>query len=402
MTALFSYINYRWLRMPNTIGLMAMSMVLSLALIGLNAAGLDIETHARGLIKFISFEKLLLHGMLGVLLFAGALHVDLAALADNKWQVGILATVGVLASTFIVGLLVWALSHILGLNLQFLHCLIFGSLISPTDPISVLAILRKVGAPESLEIKITGESLFNDGIGVVIFLTLLAIMQGGSTFGAGQVASMFAAKALGGLGLGLALGYLTYLLLRSVDNYQVEVLLTLALVVGGYTLAEAIHTSGPIAMVVAGLLVGNHGRRLAMSDTTREHLDMFWLLMDDLFNAILFVLIGFEVLLLSFQGKFLLAGVIAIPLVLLSRLISVGLPVMLMKFHWKFYHHAIRIMTWGGLRGGISVALALSLPASFAGRELIVTMTYVVVAFSILVQGLTIRKMVERSLASGK
>ncbi len=264
----------------------------------------------------------------------------------------------------------------------------------------MLGILRTAGAPKSLEIKMTGESLFNDGVGVVIFVVLLGIV-GHGVASPGGVALLFLEEAGGGVVLGVALGYLTYFMLKSVDNYQVEILLTLALVMGGYALADALHTSGPIAVVVAGLIVGSYARHMAMSDTSREYLDTFWELVDELLNAILFVMIGLEMLILTFQGQYLLAGLIAIPIVLLARLLSVGLPVKLFSFRQTFAPKATTILTWGGLRGGISVALALSLPPGGA-RDAIVTVTYVVVAFSILVQGLTIGKVVQSASLSAK
>ncbi|MEE8240274.1 MAG: sodium:proton antiporter, partial [Nitrospirales bacterium] len=274
----------------------------------------------------------------------------------------------------------------------------FGALISPTDPIAVLGILRTARAPKSLEIKMTGESLFNDGVGVVIFVVLLGVFTRGEA-SPGAIAILFLEEAVGGAVLGAALGYLTYFMLKSVDNYQVEILLTLALVMGGYALADTFHTSGPIAVVVAGLIVGSHARHMAMSETSREYLDTFWELVDELLNAVLFVMIGLEILILSLQGHYLLAGLLAIPIVLLARFLSVGLPVKLFSLRQEFAPRATLIMTWGGLRGGISVAMALSLPPGEL-RDAIVTVTYVVVVFSILVQGLTIGKLVQSASAS--
>ena len=354
---------------------------------------------AERLVRGIPFEKVLLEGMLGLLLFAGALHVNLGDLLASKWSVATFATVGVVGSTFAVGGLLFALSAALGLELRWIHCLLFGALISPTDPIAVLSILKQLGAPKALETKIAGESLFNDGIGVVVFLTLLDVAAGGGELDFGHVVALFAAEAVGGVALGLALGYGAYRLLKSVDNYEVEILVTLALVVGGYALAGAIHTSGPLAMVVAGLLIGNHGRQFAMSARTREHLDTFWELVDEILNAVLFVLIGLEVLVLTLSGRYLLAGLIAIPLVLLARLVTVGVPVTILRLFRRFSPRAVRVLTWGGLRGGISVALALSLPhatlEAAAVRETLLTITYVVVAFSIVVQGLTIKHLLK-------
>ena len=404
LSAGLAYVNHRFLRLPRTIALVLMSLVVSGVLLVLAAVHVPFAEWAEGVVQEIPFEQVLLEGMLGFLLFAGSLHVNLGDLLDSKWSIATFATLGVLGSTFAVGGLVYALSGALGLKLQFIHCLLFGALISPTDPISVLAIMRKVGAPKRLETRIAGESLFNDGIGVVVFLTLAGIAFEGRAVGAGQIVGAFAAEAVGGIALGGVLGYVAYRMLKSVDNYQVEVLVTLALVAGGYALAGAIHTSGPLAMVVAGLLIGNHGRRLAMSLRTREHLDTFWELIDEVLNAVLFVLIGLEVLVLreGFSWRSLLAGAVAVPLVLLARLASVGIPVAVLQRFRPFGRWAVPILTWGGLRGGISVALALSLPAGTPARksvrETILTITYVVVVFSILVQGLTIKPLVRRSL----
>jgi CPA1 family monovalent cation:H+ antiporter len=290
----------------------------------------------------------------------------------------------------------WLVSEWLGLGLPFIYCLLFGALISPTDPIAVLSILKTTGAPKSLETKITGESLFNDGIGVVVFLVLLGVATGGELT-AGHVAGLFLQEAVGGLVFGLLLGALGYYLLKNVDEYQVEVLITLALVMGGYSLAAALHLSGPIAVVVAGLMIGNHGRQLAMSEQTRQNLDTFWELLDEILNAVLFVLIGLELLLITYHQEYLIASVLLIPIVLLARFISVGVPIKLFSLRRTFTRNVTKLMTWGGLRGGISVALALSLPEG-PERDLILAVTYSVVIFSIAVQGLTIAPLVRNSI----
>ena len=279
--------------------------------------------------------------------------------------------------------------------MSYIYCLLFGALISPTDPVAVLGILKKAGVPKSLETKITGESLFNDGVGVVVFITILKIATKEETLSAGLVFHEFAVEAVGGILFGIALGALGFFMLKSIDNYQVEVLITLAMVAGGYSLAMYLHISGPLAMVVAGLMTGNHGRKLAMSDTTRRHLDMFWELVDEVFNAVLFVLIGLELLIIEWTPKSLAAGLIAIPLVLLARLTAVSFPVSILKLFRDFTPGAIPMLTWGGLRGGISVALALAMPKG-PERDLFLTMTYVVVIFSIAVQGLTLRRLSNR------
>jgi len=400
LAAVFRYLNYKLLRMPQSIALMLMSLAVAGVVLGLQHLGGPLDASLgrplREMVGQIPFDKVLLEGILSLLLFAGALHVNLDDLARSKWSVGVFATVGVVGSTFAVAGMTLALSHVLGLRLTWIHCLLFGALISPTDPIAVLGIMKKAGAPKSLETKIAGESLFNDGVGVVVFLSLLGIATGEHPASAGGIARLFAVEAVGGVALGLALGYAAYRLLKGVDNYQVEILITLALVFGGYALAGALHTSGPLAMVAAGLLIGNHGRRLAMSAETREHLGTFWEVIDEVLNAVLFVLIGLEVLVLTLSGRFLLAGCIAVPLVLLARLVTVSVPVTVLSLRREFAPRAIRILTWGGLRGGIPVAMALSLANALeaSAARPIMTMAYVVVAFSILVQGLTVKRLV--------
>ena len=401
LSALFSYLNYRYIRLPNTIGLMLIALLVSLALIALGSFGIDLKNDARQLLDSIDFDETLLHGMLSFLLFAGALHVNLSDLYQQKWIISLLATVGVIGSTFLMGFLSQWVFCLLGIDLPLIHCLLFGALISPTDPIAVLGILKKAGVPHSLETKISGESLFNDGVAVVVFLVLLEISSGSSAVTAGSIAGLFLKEAVGGVVFGLLLGGIAYWMLKSVDNYQVEILLTLALVTGGFALADAIHLSGPIAIVVAGLLIGNHGRMLAMSERTRVHLDTFWELVDEILNAVLFVLIGLEVLVLALSRQYLFASLLLIPLLLFSRFISVGLPVLLLRPIRKFSPHVVKILTWGGLRGGISVALALSLPAN-ASRESILFVTYAIVVFSILVQGLSIGKLVEALIPAEK
>jgi len=403
LSALFSYINARYVKLPTTIGLMVIALIFSF---GLLAAGLllpGIKPWAVGLLEQIDFDQTLLHGMLSFLLFAGALHVNLDDLLEQRWVIGILATAGVFMSTFIIGGLSYLVFHLLGLELRLIDCLLFGALISPTDPIAVLGILKTTQTPKSLETKIAGESLFNDGVGVVIFLVLLKIAAGGDDVSTAYVLGLFAQEALGGAVLGFCSGWIAYVMLQRLDNYQVEILITLALVTGGYALAEALHLSAPIAVVIAGLFIGNHGRRCAMSDKTREHLDTFWELVDEILNAVLFVLIGLELLVLTVYGKELFAALLLIPLVLVARFVSVGVPITILRRFRPFSPHAVKILTWGGLRGGISVALALSLPTSPA-REVILTVTYAVVVFSIVVQGLTIGRLVtsrNRDQASG-
>ena len=394
LAAVLSYINHRWLKMPPTIALMLGSFALSLSLVAIGALPLPLGQHiqgaARHLVEGMNFGEVMMKGMLGLLLFAGSLHVQLNDLAEYKWQIATYAIVGTVASTFMVAGLVFGLSGVMSLGIPWIYCLLFGALISPTDPIAVLGIMKRVGASRALETKISGESLFNDGIGVVVFLSVLEVASGhGASFGG--IVQLFLVEAVGGILFGLVIGYAAFHIIKSIDNYHVEILVTLALVTGGYALADAIHTSGPLAMVAAGLLIGNTGRRLGMSKTTRQHLDLFWELIDQILNAILFVMIGLEVLVLSANGLYMLAGLVAVPLVLLSRMVTVGAGVMAVGTGRP---RTVAIMTWGGLRGGISVALALSIPQTAPCRELIVTMTYVVVAFAVLVQGMTVGRLI--------
>ena len=395
LAALASYLNYRLIRLPNTIGIMVITLALSLLVVLASFLGLPLQAGAHKILDAIDLEEALLHGMLGFLLFAGALHINLNHLGEQKWTIASLATVGVVLSTVVVGGLAHLVLGWVDLETPFMVCLLFGALISPTDPIAVLGIMTRVGAPKSLEVKFAGESLFNDGVGVVVFLVILAVVKRGGGVTPGEVGMLFFEEAVGGAVFGLALGLLGYFFLKTVDNYQVEALLTLALVFGGYALADGLHISGPIAMVVAGLLIGNQGRALAMSDTTRARLDDFWELIDEALNSVLFALLGIEVLVLPLTPSHLLAGVAMIPAVLLARFVSVGGVVRILSLGRSFTPGAIRILVWGGLRGGISVALALSLP-DIPGRPVIIAITYVVVVFSIVVQGLTIGPLIRR------
>jgi monovalent cation:H+ antiporter, CPA1 family len=389
LAALFSFLNYRLFHLPTTIGVMLTSLLLSIFFIALSGLGISVDERFRDFIENIDFEQVLLRGMLSFMLFAGALHVNLDDLAEQKGTIAALATGSVVLATILVGVMAWGLFALLGLPLGLIHGLLFGALISPTDPIAVLGLLKKAGVPKSLEIIFAGEALFNDGVGVVVFTALLGIAASGGGVSVGGVALLFLVEAVGGVAFGLGAGYLAYWMLKRVDDYQVEVLITLALVAGGYSLAGVLHVSGPIAMVVAGLLIGNHGRRLAMSEQTRHNLDTFWELADGILNAILFLLIGFELLVVKLSPALVVAGLATIPMVLLARFLSVGIPVTLLRRFRTFSPHVVKILTWGGLRGGISVALALSLPRGL-GRDVILAVTYAVVVFSILVQGLTV------------
>ena len=390
-----SYLNHRFTKLPSTMGLMAAGISFSAILILLGKVGLIDTNHAAEFVTSIDFADMLLHGMLAFLLFAGALHVDLSDLKTQRMPVIVLSTVGVMTSTFITGSLFWLAAQGFGIELSFIYALVFGALIAPTDPIAVMGLLKKANAPKTLETKIVGESMFNDGVGVVVFMTILGVAIGGTQPTVTGVALFLLEEVIGGALLGLALGYATFLLLRSINEYKVEVLLTLALTTGGYALAESIHVSAPIAIVVAGLIIGNHGRELAMSDMTRAHLDTFWELIDDVLNAVLFVLIGLEMIALSFHWSHMGLAVVAILITLLARLVSVWVPVNIMRKHRAFSPGAVPILTWGGLRGGISIALALSLPPS-TERDIILFVTYVIVIWSILGQGLTLGSLVRK------
>ncbi|PID81932.1 sodium:proton antiporter [bacterium DOLZORAL124_64_63] len=406
MAAIFGYINHRWLRLEPTVGLLMISLVSSLVMMLLHGIFPQLGMHAslQQALGNIDFNRALMHGMLGFLLFAGALHVDLEYFVRRKLTIGSLATVGLLMSTFLVGAGAYLVFGWLGFEVRFLACLIFGSLISPTDPIAVMGTLKTLDAPKDLEANIAGESLFNDGVAVVVFTALVAMLGAGGehgphngSMGTVDVLLFFLREAGGGALLGLVAGYIAYRMMLSIDAYSVEVMITLALVMGAYSLAWALHVSGPIAMVVAGILIGNRGRALAMSAEVADYLEKFWELLDEILNAILFMLIGIEVLVIAFQVKAALAGLVVIGIVLGARLVSVWLPVSLIGLRNQFPRGVTRILTWAGLRGGISVALALSLPA-IPEKGLILVCTYIVVLFSILVQGMTIRRVLRRFL----
>ena len=387
--AVLGFLNYRFLGLPRTIGLTVMGALASFALVALDRAvpGFGIRALVEGLLGEVDFARTLLDALLSFLLFAGALHVDLTFLLRRGWLVAALATLGVLTSTAMIGFALWYLAGWAGLGLPLSWCLAFGALISPTDPVAVMSILKTLGVPPELEAAIAGESLFNDGVGVVLFLILAAAIAG-QPLSVTLAAELFLVEAVGGFLLGLGLGWLAYLAMRAVDEHNLEILISLALVMGGYALAGRLGVSGPVAMAAAGLLIGNHAYNYAMSDRTRRHLTDFWSLLDEVLNSVLFLLIGLEVTAIEFTLAHLLRGLVAVPLVLFARAASIGLPFLMLRRRYTFAPGAYAIMVWGGLRGGISIALALLLPAG-ALRDQLLTATLIVVLFSVVVQGST-------------
>jgi CPA1 family monovalent cation:H+ antiporter len=399
LTALFAWLNHRWLGLPNNVGLLLMGLLASLVLVGLEmllpntALFGDVHTIVEG----VDFPATLLNGMLAFLLFAGALQIDLSVLRDRAWTVGAMATFGVVISTLTVAVLFWLVAQLLSFQLPFAWALVFGALISPTDPIAVLGMLRQAKVAKTLEMDMAGESLFNDGVGVVLFTILLSAALGASGEGIDfvEIARLFFVEALGGGLLGLATGYLAYRGMRAIDDYPIEVLISLALVTGTYALAQHIHISGPIAVVVAGVLIGNRGAVYAMSEMTQQHMFGFWNLVDEILNSVLFLAIGLEVLVLRFEPSLVPMALAAVPIVLVARLVAVSLAVTALSFRTRFVKGTIPILTWGGIRGGISIALALSIP-TVAEKPMILAATYLVVLFTIVVQGLSFRTVVKK------
>jgi Na+:H+ antiporter len=396
VTAGLSYVNRRFLGLPTAIGVMVGGLIVSLALLALGSVRPFVAVRAEEMIGSLRFDDLLMNGMLSFLLFSGSLNADTSMLLGRRWTILGLATIGTLISTAFIGVSMYALLGALGLAIPIAAALVFGAIVSPTDPVAVLAIFRETDAPADLEAVVTGESLFNDGVGVVLFAIALDVLTSPHEVTGGHVGLLFLEEAGGGVLWGLLLGFAAYQLLKRVDDYTVEILITLAVVTGGYALARHLHLSGPLAMVVAGLFIGSHGRRLGMSENTQIHLDTFWLVTDEVLNAILFVLIGLEMLVLEPAPRFAAAAIIAVVISLVARFISVALPVLAFRRWSRMAPNSIRVMTWCGLRGGIAVALALGLP-EIAERDLFVFMTYAIVVFSILVQGLTVKPLLRRS-----
>ncbi len=397
LAASLGYLNHRFFGLPSSVGLTIMGAVASLLVVGIDRVlpASQVSTTVVDFLAGIDFHETLMDGMLSFLLFAGALHVEWNDMQRGRWPILVLSTVGVLLSTMIVGGGFYMLTGLFGLGVPLMWCFVFGALISPTDPVAVMGVMKRAALPPTLQATVAGESLFNDGVGVVVFTIILAAALGSGPFSPSAAAGAFLFEAGGGALLGLAVGWIGFQAMRSIDEYNVEVMISLAVVMGGYSLAHWLHISGPVAMAVAGLLIGNAGVALAMSDTTRDYLLKFWALIDELLNAILFLLIGMEVIAISPDPRILLAGLISIPLVLVARVLSVGAPLAAMRPFLSLGGMAMPTLVWGGLRGGISIALALSLPEGPA-RTVILAVTYVVVLFSVIIQGGTVGRLIQR------
>ena len=407
LSALFGYLNHQFLRVPHTIGLVLMALAASVTVIIIDLAAPDahVDRLITDVLDQIDFHEALMHGMLSFLLFAGALHVDFSAFRNRLRAIGLLATLGTLISTFAVATGVYFLFALFDTDLPFIWALVFGALISPTDPVAVLGLFKSVQIPESLQVKMAGESLFNDGVGVVVFTVVVSIAVAGSTdggaLGAAEVAELFFVEVFGGALLGIVAGYVGYRAMYHIDEHNLEVLITLAVVMVGYAVAIRLHISGPIAMVVAGLFIGDQGMKYAVSDNTRDHLQKFWSLLDEILNSALFLLIGLEVLVIARTDTHVALALLAIPLTLAARWLSIYIPIRLLS-HWQSYTKgAVPVLVWGGLRGGIAVALALSLPAN-EYKGTILTLTYAAVLFSIVVQGLSIKALVKRVIPEAR
>lgn len=395
LSAIFAYINFRLLKLPSSIGLMLVSMVFSMCILVVGFFNPSLIDAVALKLSGINFSELLLEGMLSFMLFAGAIHVKYADLKSESLSIILFSTISVLLSTCIIGTSTYYLLNYCGIEIQLIHALLFGALISPTDPIAVLSILKSAGISKSLETKIAGESLFNDGVAVVIFITILQLSKPDTNIQFSNVLLLFGQEAFGGLILGVVTGWLGFKLIASIDNYQVEVLISLAIVMGGYTLAHYLHVSGPLAMVAAGIITGNHGKKFGMSKITAEYIDKFWELIDEILNAALFVLIGLELLLIKTSPAIIMVSLILIVISILTRYISVFIPSLAIRIKEEITNRTLLLLTWGGLRGGISIALALSIDPSM-NKDIWVTITYIIVCFSILVQGMTVGKMARR------
>ena len=398
LASFFAYLNIRFLKLPATIGIMIIAMISSIILVVTGNIFPETFTNFSKLFSEFDFTEVLMGAMLNFLLFAGAIHVNLKDLREQRGPVMVFSTISVLISALAIGLILDFVTDLLHIDLPFIYCLLFGALISPTDPIAVLSILKDAKVPKSLETKIAGESLFNDGVAVVVFAVILKLAQDpASDFSLPHVSWLLIREALGGFILGTILGIQSSKAMRKVDDYKVSVLITLSVVMGGYLIAQAMHISGPLTMVAAGIIIGNYGKKTAMSATTKDYLNKFWELIDEIMNAILFLFIGFELLLIPNILGYWQIGLICILLVLFSRFLSIWIPTLVIPFKEKFNRGTIKILVWGGLRGGVSIALALSIEEG-PHKQMILAITYFVVVFSIIVQGLTIGKLANRVL----
>lgn len=397
LAATLGYANHRLFGLPISVGLTAMGAIASLLIVAVDWTfpAIGLSAMVVDFLRDINFHTTLMEGMLSFLLFAGAMHVDWFHLRKSRWHILMLSTLGVVASTIIVGMGFFALASVFGMAIPLIWCFVFGSLISPTDPVAVMGVLKRAAVPPTLQATVAGESLFNDGVGVVVFAILLGVASGHEPFSIRAASLDFVKEAGGGIMLGLAVGWIALKAMKSIDEYAIEVLISLAVVMGGYSLAMALHISGPVAMAVAGLIIGNAGVACSMSDLTRDYLLKFWELIDEILNAVLFLLIGLEVIAVVGQPSLLVLGVAAIPLVVAARAISVGIPLAVLKRKLALGPLALPTLVWGGLRGGISIALALSLPDS-PQRASILAATYVVVLFAVIVQGVTIGGLIKR------
>jgi len=397
ISAILGFINHKWLKLPTTIGVMLISVILGVVLRITETFKPEYIVPITEFLRNFDFSTFVLDFILCFLLFAGSLHVNISHLKGARATVFSYATLGVIISTILIGLAFNLIVHLFGYDMNPIIGFLFGALISPTDPIAVLGILSKYKIPQKLKTEIIGESLFNDGVGVVVFTVIYSILKGSDeSYSVSHIASIFAIEVFGGVGIGLLMGYLGYLMMKNIDHYQTEIMITLSVVTGGYALASHIHASGPLAMVVAGLLIGSKGKEQAMSDTTTEYIDKFWELIDEICNTILFILMGLEIFLVSFNASYILIGVLLIVVTLAARYISL-LPAFFV-FNRKEKNKSLNlaVLTWGGLRGGISIALALSLTNKIEGSNLVIVSTYCIVLFSILVQGLSIKKLLKK------
>lgn len=396
IAVIIGYLNYRFIKMQTTIATMFGALILSLVLFLLANLGFShIETYAASMVSQIDFRKLLLNGMLSFLLFAGALTVDSSTLRSYKWEVFVLSTVSTIASAFLIGFLSYYLLHLIGIQLNFIYCMLFGALISPTDPIAVLATFKEIGAPKALDVTVSGESLFNDGVGIVIFLTIYQLSFGKHvSINFETVSLLFLRQAIGGILYGAIIGFVAHHFMKSAKDHKIQILITLAVVTGGYALALYLNISGPLAMVVAGIIIGNKVKHFKMTQASQHILKLFWELIDEVLNIILFLLIGFETIIINVKQHHFIAAALAIPLVLFARYVTVAIPMVCFKLKRSYCRFFTTILVWGGLRGGLAVALALSIPPGEA-RDIILTMTYAIVSFAIIVQGLTVKSLVK-------